>query len=316
MNIKMKESKNLKVLKSSNILVGFYLDEIKHEGQISNFFYSLANQKKQVDVVLFDGGLNDKELELILKLAKKPIVKRNFVDENGASSEELLESEKALNLSIYKIDVSNFSKIFNSIFNYAIENEYEAFSVVEYEDTIEHFWYDIANKYMFENDEISIFLPLMRNYNNGNFLGMLNEASWVEGFSDEPGKFDSNLLMRLNCANPLGGLYKTSSLQEFSEENNGKFYVMKESIKLTNYYEFFLRMIYNDVKMMSIPRIGYNFIANNIDIYKASTTKIPNNLALIPIEKGGMDQKEIRFWLDLAKKEYFFDEDRNIKYEQ
>jgi hypothetical protein len=79
----------------------------------------------------------------------------------------------------------------------------------------------------------------------------------------------------------------------------------KPSIKLTFVYELLLRLTYNSVKIMSIPKLGYKHInLRNGSIfwnYKNGESK--------------MSEDEIKFWIQSAKKEYFFVEDRNIKYE-
>lgn len=311
----MKESKNLKH-SNSNILVGIYLDKIKHEGQLHECFYGLANQTHPVDVVVFDGGLSDKEVEALMAAAKEPSVKSIQQAEDGTVKEVITKSEKSIDLNLVKTDKSSFSRFFNETFNTALENGYEAMSIVEIDDSIGVNWYKVANLYMQENEDIGFFLPMMRNFQNGGLSGLMNEACWAEGISEEPGKFDMNLLLRYNCANPLGGLYRISEIEEYSEERDGKFYPMKESMKISHYYEFFLRMVYNDVKVMSVPRVGYDFRVQNAEEFTPSTSKIPNNITTIPADKGGIDMQEASFWLELPKKEYFFDEDRNKVYEQ
>ena len=315
MNTKMKESKNLKASKS-NILVGLYLDQIKHEGQINECLFGLANQAYPVDVVILDGGLSDAEVEVLMKTAQCPSIKTVKTDQDGKINEVIIKAENGIDINIIKTTKSSFSKIFNDLFNLSIENGYEAFSIAEVDDAIGSNWYKIANIYMKENEEVGFFLPMIRNFQNGSLSGLMNEACWAEGISEEAGKFDMNLLLRFNCANPLGGIYRVEHLKEYSEEKGGRFYPMKESIKISHYYEFFLRMVYNDIKMMTVPRIGYDFRINNMNEFSHSSSKIPNNITAIPIDKGGVNVQETSFWVELAKKEYFFDEDRNKVYEQ
>lgn len=311
----MKESKSLKASKS-NILVGLYLDDKFHEGQLSECFYSLANQSHEVDVVILDGGMSDKDIEALINVSKSPSIKTMQEGEDGAVTEKIIKSEKELNINIIKTEKSNFSRVFNTVFNIALESGYEAFSVVEIEDSIAGGWYSIANTYMKENEDTHFFLPMVRSFRNGVLTGLMNEAAWAEGMSEEAGKFDMNLLLKFNCANPLGGLYRTSELEEYSEEKDGRLQPMKESVKISHYYEFFLRMMYNDLKMMTIPRIGYDFRVNDVKEFKESSSKVPNNIVAIPSEKGGLSAEETSFWVELAKQEYFFDEDRIKKYEQ
>ena len=133
--------------------------------------------------------------------------------------------------------------------------------------------------------------------------------------SEEAGKIDINLLSRYNCINPLGAVYKISSIKEYSEVSDDTYYPMKESIKLSHYYEFFLRMIYNDLKVMTVPRLGYELRIVRKEIYTDSTCKLPQDITMYPADRGGITTEEGRFWFELAKKEYFFDEDRKRAYE-
>jgi len=91
-------------------------------------------------------------------------------------------------------------------------------------------------------------------------------------------------------------------IKKSTYEDNGGF---KPSIKLTFVYEFLLRLTYNSVKIMTIPRIGYkhtNMREGSIFWnYKFGEEKISDD--------------EVTFWLESAKKEHFFTTDRNIKYE-
>jgi len=311
----MKESKNLKASKS-NILVGLYLEEIVHEGQLNECLFGLANQRHQVDVVILDGGLSTKELATLTKTAKKASIKSAVTNKDGEPEEKVIKAENSVKLNIVKSKISNFSKVFNDLFNLAIEGKYEAFSIIEIGDAVGANWYSIANLYMQENEEIGFFLPMIKNWQNGGLTGLMNEACWAEGIAEEAGNFDMNLLLRFNCANPLGGVYRVSELEEYSEEVDGRFLPMKESVKLSHYYEFFLRMIYNDVKMMTVPRIGYDFRVDEGKEFKHSSSKVPGNITTLPLDKGGMSVDEASFWMEIAKKEYFFDDDRNKVYEQ
>jgi hypothetical protein len=311
----MKESKNLKASKS-NILVGLYLEDSFHEGQLSECLYGLANQTHPIDVVILDGGLSNKATEALAKVAENPVLRILKTDEEGNPAEEIVEAENSLKYDIVKTGVSNFAKVFNDLFNIALEKSYESFSIVEVGDAVGPRWYSIANTYMEENEEVGFFFPMVRSFKNGVLTGLMNEACWAEGLSEEAGKFDMNLLLKFNCANPLGAVYRTEELEEYSEEKDGRLCPMKESIKLSHYYEFFLRMAYNDIKMMTVPRVGYDFRVNDVKEFNHSSSKVPNNITTISTDKGGIDAQQTAFWVELAKKEYFFDEDRNKEYEQ
>lgn len=310
---------SLKELKQSNCLVAIYLYEMPTEQSLAECLYSLAEQTRPVDVVIFAHGLTDEQLTAVKTIAEKPFYTLSKRAENGEVTQERIPATKTLNLSIENVaEALNFSKIFNKTFNLALENGYEMISLAEAEDSFSLKWFDLVERYSSENPEVSVLLPLMRNSINGTFTGLLNEASWAEGMAEEAGKVDINLLMRFNCINPLGAVYKIEPIKEYSEvdkEDEKTYYPMKESMKLSHYYEFFLRMIYNDLKVMTVPRLGYELRIVRKEIYTDSTCKLPQDITMYPADRGGVSPEEGKYWFELAKKEYFFDEDRKKVYE-
>lgn len=306
---------NLKESKQSNCLVAMYLREMPLEQNLSECLYSLSEQSKSVDVVIFTNGLNEEQVSSIKTMAEKPFYTISKRAENSETTIEKIDATKSLNCSFMNVESLNFSQIFNKTFNLAIQAEYELISIVEAEDSFSLKWFELSQKYSSENSEVAILLPLIKNSINGTFTGLLNEAAWAEGMSEEAGKVDINLLTRYNCINPLGAVYKVDAIKEYSEVSDDIYYPMKESIKLSHYYEFFLRMIYNDLKVMTVPRLGYELRIVRKEIYTDSTCKLPQDITMYPADRGGITPEEGRFWFELAKKEYFFDEDRKKAYE-
>jgi len=312
---------NLQISKQSNTLINLFVDSegLKNENDLNNCLYSIAKQIKKVDLIILYNSLTTEELEKLQSIIENPILKLPKQQEDGSIIIEeikLLENE-LLNAQLIKTNADNFSKIFNEGFNYSLDNNYEFYSVIEQEDSFAIHWFNTTMIYFDENPNISVFVPLIRNNVNGTFSGFINEASMVEGLAEEFGQYDIALLLRYNVINPLGAVYKVSSIKEYSEQkSDGKFYPYKESIKITHSYEFFLRMIYNDLKIKTIPRIGYELKLINKNIYLSTSSKTPQNIAIIPTEKGGINVKELQFYLELAKKEYFFDTDRNVIFNQ
>jgi hypothetical protein len=64
-------------------------------------------------------------------------------------------------------------------------------------------------------------------------------------------------------------------------------------------------MTNNSVKIMSIPKIGYK----HINLREGSIFWNYKN------GDDNLTDEEVRFWVESAKKEYFFINDRAIKYE-
>ena len=131
--------------------------------------------------------------------------------------------------------------------------------------------------------KLNIFYEKLNKIKNNNIL--------LQGF------IDNEVLLDFQNYQISGGLYKTEVIKE-----NGN---LKENIKLTFGYEFLLRLTYNSVRIMTIPKIGYKHMSMREGSifwgYKNGESIISNG--------------EVKFWISTAKKEYFFSNDRNIKYE-
>ena len=309
---------NLKNLKNSNTLVSIFVEDLSNSITLEETLYSISKQKYGIDLlVLYSEGIDTSKLESIKNSLDSPKLVLRENNEKGALEERILETDEKINYFLLPCDCNNFAKIFNKAFNVAMENEYEFFSIIEPNDIVGLNWYAQVDTYAKENQNTSIFFPLIRNTVNGTFNGLLNEAPWAEGLAEEAGKIDINLLIRFNCITPLGASFRVKSIQEFSEvKDDGKYYPIKESIKLSHYYEFLMRMIFNDVKTMVIPRIGYEFRIKSNNFFKQTLCKIPYNISQMEIEKGGFSVEETQFWINFAKQDYFFDTDRNKTYEE
>lgn len=309
----------LSKFKKSNILVSLYVDSygIKNEKDLNNCIYSITKQHKKVDLIVFYNDLSQEELTKLETILNKPVLKILKTNEEGVieTQEINVEDGESINCKLIKTQIENFSQLFNLGFNYAYSNEYEFYSIIEQEDTVAINWFDYAEKYAQEEEEKSIFLPIIRNTKDGIFQATINEACWVEGMSEEAGVTDINLLLKFNAINPLGCVCRVLAISEVSEKNEeGLFLPMKESFKISHSYEFFLRMAYEDLKIKTVPRVGYELKFCDKDTFDNITIKIPQNLHLLQPEKGGMNQEEIKFFIDLAKQEYFFSEDRKIEF--
>ncbi len=303
--------------KNNDILLSLYVDSegLANTKEFNNCIYSIAKQRKAVDLVVFHSGLSKDELKQLTSVLDAPSLTLIKADEEGNPVEENVKFDgDKLNYTVVETEADSFAKLFNLGFNYAKSNGYELYSIAEQGDAFAIHWFERATTYASE-EENHIFLPLIRNTMNGAHVSMLNEAACVEGMSVEDGIKDINLLLRFNAVNPLGGVYNVEAISEISEEKDGLVVPMKESMKLTNSYEFFLRMIYEDLKVKTIDRVGYELKAYNREDFKPTSSKIPNNLVAIAPDKGGVSQDEVNFYQDLAKKEYFFEEDRGLVFE-
>jgi hypothetical protein len=183
--------------------------------------------------------------------------------------------------------------------NYGVEkSSSEWVSFFEFDDEYSNIWFKNFKKYAEIYPEYSAFLPVVVDVDaNENFAGFTNEATFAANFTQEMGILTNEILHDYQNFQTSGIILKKDIFI-----STGGF---KSSIKLTFGYEFLLRLTYNSTPVMTIPRLGYkhtNLREGSIFWnYKFASNKITED--------------EVKFWLQTAKKEYFFTADRKIKYE-
>lgn len=313
----MKELKNLESLNNKNLLVVLPINKFEEE-KLNESLYALTEQANATDVLLLvSDDLEQDNLNKIVEISKNPYKRTFETDENGNPSTKTLTSEKTLNFVLQTTNAKSFNSVFNEAFNLALENGYKWISLIDKDDLVEQNWVYNFEKYSNEKEEISVFFPIVRQVSAGNMTGHLNEATWLEGKAEIAGQADLQLLMSWNCLSPTGCMLKVDDIKEYSEERDGKYYPFKENMSIAASYEFFLRMIYEDLKTYTIPRYGYQMRMDiNNSTFDRFSSKIPSNITSLSKEKGGMTNHEIGFWMEQAKSEYFMSEDREIEYEQ
>lgn len=185
---------------------------------------------------------------------------------------------------------------FQNQLNIGVDNvNTEYFTFLEYDDELSKIWLNSANTYINSFPEVGAFLPIVfESDEKGNFLSFTNENVWVKGVSSEMGLLDNETLVKMQNFNFDGMVVKKSVYQECGG--------LKTNMKLTFTYEFLLRLTYQDVPVMVIPKLGYKHLNNREG-------------SLFVEYKNTIDVLESKFWVNKAKKEYFFTEDREITYE-
>lgn len=171
-------------------------------------------------------------------------------------------------------------------------------SILEFDDEYSSIWFKNVKEYIHHYPDSDAFLPIVVDTDsNNNYAGMTNEAAFASNFAQDLGILTNSMLMDYQNFQTSGMVIKKRAF-----EDAGGF---KPSIKLTFVYEMLLRLTYNSVKIMVIPKIGYKHLnmreGSIFWNYKFGSDK--------------MGDDEVKFWLQTAKKEYFFTQDRNLKYE-
>lgn len=189
---------------------------------------------------------------------------------------------------------------FCSQINLGIEKcETEWFSILEVDDEFKPVWLKSVNEYVKTYTDVDVFLPVVRDINvEGKFMSFTNESTWAYGFTEKQGFLDNEVLLDFQNYQISGGLYRTQVIKD-----NGS---LKENIKLTFGYEFFLRLTHNGVKIMTVPKIGYQ----HLNFREGSLFwEYKNN------EQTKLKEEEVKFWLETAKKEFFFKNKRDVNFE-
>lgn len=184
---------------------------------------------------------------------------------------------------------------FASQLNLGVENvETEWFSFLEFDDEYSSHWFKNFLKYSKANPEVETFLPIVVNVTSDNgFLGYNNEAVWAAEFSNQLGLLDNSALNSYQGFNIDGMVMLKSAYQTHGG--------LKPSMKLTFIYEFLMRITYFNTNVMVIPKLGYKHVVNRIGSLFNDYTE-------------NLSKDEARWWMSLAKKEYFHTKDRGIKY--
>ena len=216
--------------------------------------------------------------------------------------------DKKLKTFLDKFDFGDIKKITRVIENNTGDTSFQTqinfgvtkcntkyFTFLEYDDELSQIWIKNGVKYIQAYPEVGVFLPIIFECDEkGQFISFTNENVWGKNVSEEMGYIDNNTLQRLQNFNFDGMIVD----KEVFEENGG----LKTNMILTFTYEFLLRMSYLSIPIMVIPKLGYKHINNREG-------------SLFDHYKNTINVMESRFWVNKAKKEYFFTEDREITYD-
>jgi len=261
-----------------NISVILPIESSKHKNFDSLFKSSITSITNQ--------NLPDGEIEVVL------------VHSDEESLVSKIKSFDYSGLTVSFIE-NNKDTDFSTQVNLGITNATnEWVSILEFDDEYSNIWFKNVLKYTKAYPDFDGFLPIVVDTDEkGVFAGFTNEATFAANMNTEIGILTNEVLMNYQNFQSSGMVFKKKIFDSF-----GGF---KKSMKLTFVYEFLLRVTYNSARIMTIPRIGYRH-SNMREGSIFWDYKYGNNQ---------LTEDEVKFWIDSAKKEYYFKEDRNIKYE-
>lgn len=250
------------------------------------------NGLTETDVPYFDQAVNSiknltvKPDEVIITTCNCPDLIK-FLDEYDF---EQLKVSKIVNP-----DSNNFAKQINFAAS-KVKTKY--FSILEFDDEYTKKWFEHVLNYEKHYPDVKIWLPIVVDVNQAKqYLGLTNEAVWAMNFGDELGFLDEQSLNNFPNFQTSGAVIDTDSFI-----THGGF---KSNIKLTFVYELLLRLVRQDAKAMTIPKVGYihtNMRENSL----FWNYKLNQEVAISP--------KEADFWIQAARREYFYPYEREIEF--
>ena len=262
-------------------------------------------QKLDVSVILPIESSKHRSFEELLERAVKSLQNQNVeINELNivhTQEESLVNILKNYDFGELKVNLieNSGSKDFATQVNLGVKNSNSSWiSILEFDDEYSSIWFKNVLKYSEVYPDVSIFLPIVVDVDQDTkFAGFTNEATFAANFTPEMGILTNETLMEYQNFQSSGMVVKKDTFIDFG--------LLKPSFKLTFGYEFFLRMTYNSIQIMSIPRIGYK----HMNLREGSIFWNYKN------GDNSMTSDEVKFWVESAKKEYFFINDRTIKYE-
>jgi hypothetical protein len=239
--------------------------------------------------------LNNAINSIVEQKSKPDFIKIIFSDNNNIIQlNNFIEKyKKDINIDvIYNDGLSDFASQINFGVN-KIDTKW--FSILEFDDVYAPIWFDNVSKYIESKTDVSVFIPINNIYDavSGNFTSFSNEVIWANAFSNELGYIDNDCLKVYFDFQVDGAVFNT---QDFIDVG-----MLKPSIKLSFWYEYLLRATNNGQFIYVIPKIGYHHLIGRDD-------------SLMKHYSQELSPEEGAWWIDLAKKEYNFIEDRKIKY--
>ena len=244
----------------------------------------------------------DETVKEMLEGAVKSFVetsKNNPADLMIVGPKDVLEKVKE-DLSVEATYVETDNPWFSAQINEAAKKvKTDYFSILEYDDEYTPIWFDNVVKYINAGDDIAVYLPLTEVFDAQHKemgpVGYVNEAVWASSFSEKLGYFDNECLQDYLIFNTTGGVFRTKDFIEIGG--------LKESMKLSFWYEFLLRAINRDKNVFVIPKVGYFHLVNRTG-------------SLAETYANTMSDRESEFWVELARKEFVYKKDRNKTYEE
>jgi hypothetical protein len=256
---------------------------------------------ENITVIIPIHKLNEKDIELTKKAIQSVLNQTEKIYKICVVyvEDEIKEVLKEFNtINFLKNDTNNTD--FCSQVNFGVSNcETEWFSVLEFDDEFSDKFFKNVSDYFKSYTDVSMFLPIVVESTIDNkVIKFTNEAAWAKSFvgDSELGIIEHSSLLQFPDFSLSGAIIKKSDYIEVG--------MLKNNIKISFIHEFLLRFTNNTKRMMVIPKIGY--------LHRVGR----ENSLLDNYKKEGMTQDEVKYWLGLASKEFYFKKQREVNYQQ
>lgn len=195
----------------------------------------------------------------------------------------------------YDLTINDMNVDFCSQINEAVKTvTTDFFSILEFDDFYTDKWFKMAKDYFYTNENVSVFLPINILTDGNTVFQYANEIAWSSSFSKEIGYLDYDCLQDYSSFNITGGIFNT---KDFIGVGG-----LKPSIKVYFGYEFLLRLTKKELKVYVVPKEGY-------------LHTILRSGSLTDHYAKTMNEEDLKKWLDLAKIECNYKEDRGTTIE-
>lgn len=185
-----------------------------------------------------------------------------------------------------------------TVVNYAINfvtSEY--FCVLEFDDEFLPNTYNNFLKYSEAEPDSSVYMSiniLSDAKNEHSAIGLTNEIVWASSFAEEYGYVDKEGLEAYADFNVTGAFINTEDFISVGR--------LKPSFGIAAWYEFLLRLAFNEKKVYVMPKIGYKHTVGREDSFmeifatdKELSAKVPKLIALAKTECEYKEERELSF---------------------
>lgn len=242
------------------------------------------------------------DVKILLKKSLESVINNNTdVEVFVSSTKEILNAIKndkddiINNVTPFIVD-DDKTGFCDQINAFAKDCKYKWFSILEYDDQYSPIWFKNFENYSLFQPSTSIFLSLTElfDYSTNNLMSLANEIVWATSFSEEVGFVDTDSLDIYSDYNVTGAFINTFDFNEVGG--------LKSSMKLSFWNEFLMRSCGKGKKIFVVPKIGYSHYLGREN-------------SLSEIYSKTINEDEAKWWLNLAKTECYFTDDRKKTYD-